>query len=188
MSRPMTTFSAAAFLLASIACGGSSADLSAIRTDAVDLSAAANALVRQDFKKIPIQPFSAAFAAGELCDFRYQVASLGGTVIRVRFYDADGTKIRAILIGDETIQHTNLETGFSIVEELHGMTDRDFVTGEETTTGLFWHGQTEDGRLVIGGAGRAVYDLWTGELLDSTPNVHPDPGLCSVLGGAPGAP
>lgn len=150
------------------------------------LPAAVRAQARQDFKKMTIQPFYAEFEAGEVCPFPYAVESLGGTVIRIRVYDGEGNKIRAVLIGDETIRHSNLETGYTIVEELHGTLQRDFVSGEETSTGLFWHDRSPDGKLVLAGAGRMVVDLSTGELLDSTPNLKLDGSLCAAL--APAGP
>lgn len=150
------------------------------------LPAAARAQARQDFKKMPILGSYAEFEAGEICDFRQSIESLGGSVIRIRFYDADGNKIRAVLIGDETIRHTNLETGYAIVEELHGALHRDFVTGEETRTGLFWHDRSPDGKLVLAGAGRYTVDLETGELVEWTPNALLEEGAyCAALAGAP---
>lgn len=147
----------------------------------VGLPAAARAQGRQQLTKLAIEPFYVEFEAGEICGFRYAVESLGGTVTRIRFFDADGNRIRAVLIGDETIRHTNLDTGYAIVEELHGMLQRDFVTGEETQTGLFWHARSADGKLVLAGAGRIVVDMSTGELLESTPNVKLDDSLCAAL-------
>ena len=148
---------------------------------AASLPSAARAQAHQDFTRLPIEPFYAELEPGTLCDFSQAVESLGGTVIRIRIYDTGGNKVKAVLIGDETIRHTNLDTGFSLVEELHGTLHRDFVTGEETQTGLFWHARSPDGRLVLAGAGRTVVDLSTEELVESTPNVKLDASICAAL-------
>jgi hypothetical protein len=53
--------------------------------------------------------------------------------------------------------------------------------------GLNWHLRTPDGRLVVVGAGQAVFDTNTGELVKITPALPPDAAavLCAALGGHP---
>jgi hypothetical protein len=146
----------------------------------------AQAQGRTEHTKFPVTPYVWATDAGVVCDFAYQMEVVGGTVNRIRFYDADGNRIRAILTGEETIRHTNLETGFTLEETLHLMIYRDFVTGEEMQTGNFWHARTEDGKLVLVANGRTVVDLWTGELLEATPKLGSGfaQTICPALGGA----
>jgi hypothetical protein len=145
---------------------------------------------RTDHAKLPIETFVETYEAGDVCPFPYQLEGLGGTVIRNRVFDADGNRLRAILIGVETLRHTNLDTGFTLEEELHGTIQRDFVTGEEMHTGNFWHGRTEDGKLVLVHSGRFVVDLSTGELLETTPNtgVEFEATICPALAGEPASP
>ena len=82
------------------------------------LPSAARAQAHQDFTRLPIEPFYAELEPGTLCDFSQAVESLGGTVIRIRIYDTGGNKVKAVLIGDETIRHTNLEDAH--IEEFFG--------------------------------------------------------------------
>jgi len=154
------------------------------------LSTDAQAQDRTELTKLTIAPYVVTYDAGVVCDFAYQGEAVGGEVIRIRFYDADGNRIRVFLAGEETFRHTNLETGFTLEETFHGTIQRDLVTGEETHTGNFWHARTEDGKLVLVGSGRFVVDLWTGELLEATPNAKVEfaQTICPALGGAPASP
>jgi hypothetical protein len=145
---------------------------------------------RQEHAKLEVAGFVEAWSAGVVCDFGYQLEGLGGSVTRIRFYDAEGNRVRVILIGVETLRHTNLETGYVLEETIHGTIQRDLLTGEETHTGNFWHPRDVDGKLVLAGSGRFVLDLLSGELLEATPHAGAEfaPTICPALGGAPAAP
>jgi hypothetical protein len=149
---------------------------------------AAGAQGRQDHQRFDFGPAEPEqYPAGWICDFDYEIADLGGWVVRNRFYDADGNRIRAMLIGEANIRHTNLETGETLVERYHHAIHRDFVDGEETFTGNFWHLRDEAGKIVLVGAGQQVWDLRTFELVDATPAAHAAfaETICPALGGAP---
>ena len=64
-----------------------------------------------------------------------------------------------------------------------------FNAGEdrEKQVGLIWHLRDASGNLVVVGAGEALIDTSTGELLKFTPNFKPDFAavICPALGGAP---
>ena len=156
---------------------------------AVALAAAsAEAQGRPDHQRFDFGPAEPEqYPAGWICDFDYEIVDLGGWVVRNRFYDQDGNRIRAMLIGEANIQHTNLETGVTLVERYHFAIHRDFVSGEERFTGNFWHLRDETGKIVLVGAGQQVWDLSTFELVDSTPRSYPDfaATICPALGGAP---
>jgi hypothetical protein len=61
------------------------------------------------------------------------------------------------------------------------------VTGQVQTTGQSWHLRTQDGRLVLSGAGLIETDLATGSILAETPNTMASAAatICPALGGAP---
>jgi hypothetical protein len=155
----------------------------------------AQAQGRTEHTRIPIAGGVETFDAGTVCDFDYEIEELaGGWIIRHRFYDEEGNRIRAILHIATTIRHKNLEVDPPLVlEETYQYTmHRDLRTGEETDTGNFWHLRTADGKLVFVGAGRYVFDLATFELLETTPNTGAEAHLagivCGALGGAPAGP
>jgi hypothetical protein len=149
---------------------------------------------RVEHTRIPIPGSVETYDAGVVCDFTYEIEELaGGWVIRHRYYDEDGTRIRATVHLATTLLHKNLDVDPPLVveESLHYTLHRDFRTGEETETGNFWHLRTPDGKIVLVGAGRYVLDLATFELLETTPNTGAESfagTVCPALGGAPAGP
>jgi hypothetical protein len=126
------------------------------------------------------------FAAGEVCDFAYQLTVSDEVVNVIRFYD-DGVRVRVIFNDAYTVLHENLDTGAALEERVHAISHRDLVTREETLTGNFWHLRSVgDGDVVFTGSGRYVVNMDTGEVLEATPNSHPDfaSTICAVLGDA----
>lgn len=131
------------------------------------------------------------FPAGTLCDFAAQGVVSDEVVNIIRFFDDEGVLVRAIVHDAFTAVHMNLDTGYALEERVHYTVIHDFVTGEETATGNFWHlRDVSNGEVVLIGSGRNVVDMATGEILAATPNSYPDLAstICPLLGGAPAQP
>lgn len=136
--------------------------------------------------KVSVGPFIDNFPAGTLCDFNYH-QEVSGTLNIKRFFDANGNFIRVEDAQDVTVLHRNVQTGLTLIEQVHLDVHVDFRTGEIVNTGQSWHLVNEDGRLVLARAGLFVVDLFTGEVVRDTPNSGSDFAQtnCTALGGAP---
>lgn len=126
------------------------------------------------------------FPAGTICDFNYREEGLLTVNAKV-FLDEDGNPVRVEEQDVAHIVHTNVDTGFTLTEDIHYAQHFDFVAGEVALTGNWWHLRDLDGRIVFVGSGMFIGDLVTGELLKATPNVGADFAEvnCTALGGAP---
>jgi hypothetical protein len=124
--------------------------------------------------------------AGALCDFAYHEEDQGTQNI-TRFFDSQGNLTRAQAQLDVSILHRNADTGQTLIEELHSAAHIDFTSGQVQVTGQSWHLRTENGRLVLSGAGLIATDLVTGDILRQTPNAMAGTAatICPALGGSP---
>jgi hypothetical protein len=145
---------------------------------------ATSALAEPVHERTTTEPETITFPAGELCDFDYQITQWF-VEDTVSFYDESGTLVRLIEYVESHVTHTNLDTGFSLSEVDHFAFEFEPSKGL-VEQGVFWHLRTEDGKLVLVQAGRAVFDSEF-NLVKVTPNFNPDFAavICPALGGAP---
>jgi hypothetical protein len=124
--------------------------------------------------------------AGALCDFAYHEEDRG-TQNLTRFFDGQGNLVRVEDQLDVSILHRNIGTGQTLTEDLHSAAHVDLISGQAHVTGENWHLRTEDGRLVLSGAGLIATDLVTGDILRQTPNAMAGTAatICPALGGSP---
>ncbi len=131
-------------------------------------------------------PIAGDVPAGGVCDFAYHEEDSGTENIK-RFFDDQGNLIRIEDQLDISILHRNADTGRTLTEELRAAAHVDLTTGQASVTGQSWHLRTEDGRLVLSGAGLIVTDIATGDVLRQTPSAMADAAatICPALGGSP---
>jgi hypothetical protein len=99
----------------------------------------------------------------------------------------DGTVLFTRIVINATVIHENVTTGFRLSEDAHYINNLDWVNGTWTVNGNGWHIVDADGKILLVSGGRYSIDLNTGEILESTPNSHPNYGdMCPLLAG-PGA-
>lgn len=148
---------------------------------AASLAAATNAARPHHFKGT----FSDVFIspAGERCDFDQQI-SFSLVFNDIVFGDVDDPrKVISHITAD--VSHTNLETGYTLMEVDTTVQILDFEKGVGMTMGIIWKLRTPEGKLVFVQVGRATYTL-EGELLTITPHLLPvdvAPIVCGLLGG-----
>jgi hypothetical protein len=154
-----------------------------LATSAGAASAAAPVHVKRSFG-----PISFDIPAGSLCDFAYHEEDQG-TRNLTRFFDDQGNLVGVEDQLDLSIPHRNADTGQTLTENLHHAADVDFITGQVQVTGQSWHLRTENGHLVLSGAGLVATDLVTGDILRQTPNAMADTAavIRPALGGSPAA-
>jgi hypothetical protein len=140
-----------------------------LATGAAAAFAAAPVHVKRTFGPIAVD-----IPAGSLCDFAYHEEAQGNLV---------GVEDQL----DVSIPHRNADTGQTLTENLHYAPHVDFITGQVQVTGQSWHLRTENGQLVLSGAGLVATDLLTGDILTRTPHAMADTAavICPALAGSP---
>jgi hypothetical protein len=109
------------------------------------------------------------------CDFPV-LAEFTGQGRFLVFFDREGNPIRAQVHTRHAGTVTNLETGLTLRDPVHRTTFYDFVKRTMTVVGLEF-GITVPGKgVVVLEAGKAVFDLDTGEVLQH----HHLPGLAGL--------
>jgi hypothetical protein len=131
-------------------------------------------------------PIAVDIPAGSLCDFAYHEEDQG-TQNLTRFFDDQGNLVGVEDQLDVSIPHRNADTGQTLTENLHYAPHVDFITGQVQVTGQSWHLRTENGQLVLSGAGLVATDLLTGDILTRTPHAMADTAavICPALAGSP---
>ena len=123
--------------------------------------------------------------AGQLCDFDYYLTI--DSDLNVIIFGDPSNPTEVIEHDTQSVTHTNLDTGASLSEVDHFTLEFNAGEEREKQVGLIWHLRDASGKLVVVGAGEALVDTSTGELLKFTPNFKPDFAgvICPALGGAP---
>ncbi len=129
-----------------------------------------------------VGPIVVGAPAGVLCDFTYREQA-SYTQNLTQFFDDAGTLVRVEDHVDIVIQHSNIDSGLTLIEEDHYAAYVDFVSGVAKVTGQTWHLRDANGRLVLSGAGVVATDLVTGEVLWQTPHARADfqAPICAAL-------
>lgn len=128
--------------------------------------------------------------AGEACDFPVKFVNTE-VISRVRFFNEDGIRIRAILQIAVINEFTNLSTGGVLIEEYHATVQNEFdSTGQgpiqQIVTGRDYAMRDANGILQVQSAGRTFYDAET-DTFSTTPGLVTDwaAAVCPVLAVAP---
>jgi len=113
--------------------------------------------------------------AGELCDFEYGQSYIGRDIVTI-FGD------RVQVQEKVTITHSNLDTGYTLVEVLsYNIT---FYEESDRTVGIIWHVRDADGKMQVVQAGQITFSE---DGVTHTPGINPDFAdvVCHALGGNP---
>lgn len=128
-------------------------------------------------------PFDTVVPAGAYCNFTYEERATVQLNI-VQFFDSSGNLTSLQAQADLTVDHVNDDTGAVLSEEDHYARRVDFASGDYRDAGQTWQLRSEDGHLVLSGAGLFEADLITDHVLSETPHVIAHPEMCALLGGA----
>ena len=106
---------------------------------------------------------------------------------QLRFVDESGNVVRLLTTREENLIHTNLDTGYTLHETVHYITDVDRVANEVEVVGNHWHLRDADGNRVVFRSGLEIVDLLTFDTVKHTPQVGAgyENVICPALGGNP---
>jgi hypothetical protein len=123
------------------------------------------------------------YPAGTICDFAYE-QSYSGTITFTASPNGTFTQLLAI-----DVTHTNVDSGYTLTEHDATVSVAQPDSSGYITSGIVWHLRDASGHIVLVRAGKAVFDLNTGNLISFTPNTGLDESfaetICPLLGGSP---
>jgi hypothetical protein len=139
------------------------------------------------------ETFSETFVipAGERCDFDYQI-SFTLTFHDIVFGEDLDNPERLISHSTVDVSHTNVDTGYTLTEALHGTFFLSAANNEGKQVGIVWKLRTPEGELVFIQVGQVRFTLDEDEFTKITPHIllatDSDPIVCALLGGGVASP